>query len=262
MKPLIGITCGTFRDREWCPPIHGHRQTYIDSVVMAGGAPLLFPLVDDETVVRSLYDRLDGILLAGGCDIDPVYYGEEPLPQLGPVDALRDKVEMWLARWAAAEGKPVLGICRGMQVLNVALGGSLYQDIPSQLQPEYIHDGSYACENWTHMVHDLRVEPSSKVAQVFDVTTFPINSLHHQSLKVVAPQLRPVGWAPDGIIELVEGVNGHFLVGVQCHPEALQAEADPRWRRLFKYFVDNCRTNAWITDGVEASPSFSNAHAP
>ncbi|HEY0736455.1 MAG TPA: gamma-glutamyl-gamma-aminobutyrate hydrolase family protein [Herpetosiphonaceae bacterium] len=241
MKPLIGITCGTFRDREWCPPIHGHRQTYIDSVVAAGGAPFLFPLVDDQAVVRALYERLDGVLLAGGCDVDPSYYGEEPMQQLGPVDVLRDRVEMWLARWAAEEGKPVLGICRGMQVLNVALGGSLYQDIPTQLQPQYVHDGSYACEDWTHMVHDIRIEPSSKIAKVFDTSAFPINSLHHQSLKVIAPQLKPVGWAPDGVVELVEGSNGHFMVGVQCHPEALQAEADPRWRRLFKHFVDQCQ---------------------
>ncbi|HEX6290841.1 MAG TPA: gamma-glutamyl-gamma-aminobutyrate hydrolase family protein [Herpetosiphonaceae bacterium] len=241
MKPLIGITCGTFRDREWCPPIHGHRQTYVDSVVTAGGAPFLFPLVDDEATVRALYERLDGILLAGGCDVDPRYYGEEPIPELGPVDALRDRVEIWLARWAADEGKPVLGICRGMQVLNVALGGSLYQDIPTQLEPAFVHDGSYACEDWTHMVHDLRLEPSSQVARIFDTDAFPINSLHHQSLKVVAPQLQPVGWSPDGIVELVEGTNGHFMVGVQCHPEALQAEADPRWRGLFAQFVDSCR---------------------
>ena len=110
------------------------------------------------------------------------------------------------------------------------------------------------------MVHDLRLEPSAKVAQVFEATAFPINSLHHQALKVVAPQLRPVGWSPDGIIELVEAVNGHFLVGVQCHPEALQAEADLRWRKLFKYFVDTCRADAWAAEGLGASEGFSSPH--
>src|SRR5256885_11637967 len=143
MKPYIGVTCGTFRDRDWCPPTHGHRQTYIDAIVTAGGAPFLVPLVDDEDVLRALYDRLDGVLLAGGGDMSPTYYGEEPIPQLGTVDSLRDKVELPLARWAVAEGKPILGICRGVQVINVALGGSLYQDIPAQLESELVHDSSF-----------------------------------------------------------------------------------------------------------------------
>ena len=240
MKPLIGITCGTFRDRDWCPPVHGHRQTYVDSIIAAGGAPFLIPLVEDEAVLRSLYERLDGLLLAGGCDVNPKHYGEEPLPELGVVDEMRDHVELSLARWAAEDGKPVLGICRGIQVLNVALGGSLYQDIPSQLTTELIHDSSFTYENWTHLAHDLRIAPDSQLAQLFGTTSFPVNSLHHQALKDVAPLLRAVGWAPDGVIELVEGRNGHFMVGVQCHPEALQASADPRWRVLFKRFVDSC----------------------
>ncbi len=241
MKPLIGITCGTFRDRDWCPPIHGHRQTYIDAVVSVGGAPFLFPLVDDEDVLRSLYDRLDGVLLAGGNDVSPEHYGEEPHAQLGKVDMLRDWVELLLARWAAEEGKPVLGICRGMQVLNVALGGSLYQDISTQLTTELVHDSSFTCENWAHMAHDLRIEPTSRLGQLFGRDSFPTNSLHHQSLKTLGQGLQAVGWAPDGIVELVEGSDERFMVGVQCHPEALQGEADPRWRVLFEHFVENCR---------------------
>ena len=141
MKPLIGITCGTFRDKPWCPPIHGHRQTYMDSVVTAGGAPMLIPLVDDVEVLRAIYERIDGLLLSGGHDVDPTNYGEAALPELGTVDVLRDRVEMQLARWAVEDGRPVLGICRGMQVLNVALGGSLYHDSKTQLSAEIIHDG-------------------------------------------------------------------------------------------------------------------------
>lgn len=241
MKALIGITCGTFRDRDWCPPIHGHRQTYIDAVVNAGGAPFLFPLVEDENVLRALYDRLDGILLAGGNDVDPEHYGEEPLPQLGKVDGLRDRVEMQLARWATAEGKPVLGICRGMQVLNVALGGSLYQDIGTQLTQEIVHDSSFTCENWEHMVHELHITPESRLGQLFGPDSFPTNSLHHQALKELAPGLQAVGWAPDGVVELIEGNDERFIIGVQCHPEALQGEADPRWRILFEAFIESCR---------------------
>ena len=241
MKALIGITCGTFRDRDWCPPIHGHRQTYIDAVVNAGGAPFLFPLIEDEAVLRALYDRLDGILLAGGNDVDPQHYGEEPIPQLGKVDGLRDRVEMQLARWATAEGKPVLGICRGMQVLNVALGGSLYQDIGTQLTQEIVHDSSFTCENWEHMVHELHITPGSKLGQLFGPDAFPTNSLHHQALKALAPGLQAVGWAPDGVVELIEGNDERFIIGVQCHPEALQGAADPRWRVLFETFIESCR---------------------
>jgi putative glutamine amidotransferase len=237
MKPYIGIPCGTFRDKDWCPPTHGHRQTYVDAVVASGGVPLLLPLVDDETILRAYYERIDGLLLAGGGDVDPHHYGEEPLPQLGMVDPLRDAVELPLARWAMTDGKPILAICRGIQVLNVALGGTLYQDIPAQVESDIVHDSSYTNQNWAHMAHDLRLAPESKLAQIIGTQQFPINSLHHQSLKTIAPGLKAVGWAPDGVVEAIEGLNGHFVFGVQCHPEALQRETDPRWQKLFRQFV-------------------------
>jgi putative glutamine amidotransferase len=242
MKPYIGITCGSFRDRDWSPPMNILRKTYSDAIAVAGGAPFLIPLVEDEEVMRALYDRIDGLLFSGGGDVDPVNYGEEPIPALGPTDPLRDKIELQLARWAIDEGKPVLGICRGVQVLNVAMGGTLYQDIPSQLKTHLVHDSSYTRQDWTYMAHDLKLAPDSKLAQLFGTTAFETNSLHHQSLKQVAPGLRPVGWAPDGVVEAVEGSNGHFLVGIQCHPEALQSAADPRWRALFGRFVESCRS--------------------
>jgi putative glutamine amidotransferase len=239
-RPLIGITCGSLRDRDWSPPFVGLRQTYINAVAAAGGAPILIPLVDDEDALRTLYERVDGLLLSGGGDIAPRYYGEEPHPELGSVDELRDRVELPLTRWAVADGKPVLGICRGIQILNVAMGGSLYQDIPAQLGGGPLHNDSATNQNWAHMAHDIRLDPESRLAELFGTTTLPTNSLHHQSLKALAPGLHPVGWAPDGVVEAVEGDNGHFLIGVQCHPEALQAEADPRWRALFRRFVESC----------------------
>ena len=242
MKPYIGITCGTFRDRDWCPPANILRKTYTDAVVAAGGAPFLIPVVEDEAVLRARYERLDGVLLSGGGDVEPMHYGEHPIDELGTVDPPRDALELPLARWAVADGKPVLGICRGVQVLNVALGGTLYQDIPAQLQSELVHDSSFTRQDWTYMAHELRLAPDSKLAQLFGQTSFPINSLHHQSLRTIAPGLRAVGWAPDGVVEAVEGNNGHFLVGIQCHPEALQSSADVRWRALFARFVESCRT--------------------
>jgi putative glutamine amidotransferase len=241
-RPYIGITCGTFYDRDWCPPSLGHRKTYVDAVIAAGGAPLLIPPTDNLDVLRALYERIDGLLLSGGGDIHPQYYGEPAHPKLGNVDPARDVSEIPLAQWATEDGKPVLGICRGAQVINVALGGSLYQDITEQLESDLEHTLSYSKQDWTYMAHDLKLAPDSHLANMFGTTQFTTNSLHHQSLKNIAPGIHAVGWAPDGVVEAIEGNNGHFLIGVQCHPEALQAEADPRWQILFKRFVESCKS--------------------
>ncbi|NWF79594.1 MAG: gamma-glutamyl-gamma-aminobutyrate hydrolase family protein [Chloroflexi bacterium] len=240
MKPLIGISCGTFHDRDWCPPSFGHRQTYVDAVLRAGGAPMLIPPVQDELILRELFSRLDGLLLAGGGDIEPARYGAEPHENLGTVDPLRDSAELPMARWAVAEGKPVLGICRGIQVLNVALGGTLYQDLPSQVGGNLAHNLSYEREDWTLLAHDLRLAPDSRLRQLLGVERLLVNSLHHQAVREIAPGLRAVAWAADGVIEAVEGVGEGFVLGVQCHPEALQGGADPRWQAVFAAFVQSC----------------------
>lgn len=251
MKPYIGITCATFRDKDWCPPTFGHRQSYVDAIVTAGGIPLLIPLVEAEDVLWALYERLDGLLLAGGGDVVPAYYGEEPHERLGTMDPLRDYVEIPLTRWAAADGKPILGICRGIQVINVALGGTLYQDIEAQISTPLAHELSYDRQDWMYMAHELRLDPDSRLASLLGAPSLLINSLHHQALKDVAPGLRVVGWSPDGVIEAVEGTNGHFVMGVQCHPEALQNEADPRWQAMFAAFVQSCiEFRAGVSHGV------------
>ncbi len=242
MKPYIGIPCATIRDKDWCPPAFGHRQSYIDAVVRVGGIPFLLPLVEQEDVLRALYERTDGLLLAGGGDIVPDYYGETPQAHLESLDPLRDQVEIQLTRWAVAEGKPVLGICRGVQVVNVALGGTLYQDIAAQLETTLTHDSSHALCNWTHLAHTIRLDPASRLADLLGALDLLTNSLHHQALKDIAPGLRAVGWAPDGVVEAVEGGNGQFLLGVQGHPEALEAQTDPRWQAMFQAFVKSCGT--------------------
>ncbi len=247
MKPLIGISCGTFHDHAWCPPSFGHRQTYVDAVLRAGGAPLLLPPVQDEPTLHALYARLDGVLLAGGGDIEPKHYGAMPHEHLGMIDPLRDTAELPLARWAVAEGKPILGICRGIQVINVALGGTLYQDLPSQVASELQHNLSYERQDWTYPAHTIQIAPDSRLAQVMGLVDLPTNSLHHQAVCAVAPGLRAVAWAPDGVIEALEGVSSNFVLGVQGHPEALQGAADPRWQALFRAFVTSCSAFAGTT---------------
>ena len=240
MKPLIGISAGTFTDRSWCPPSFGHRRTYVDAIVRAGGAPVLVPPLEDETTLRLIYDRLDGVLLAAGGDIDPAHYGHPRHEKSGLIDPLRDNAELPVARWAIAEGKPVLGICRGMQIINVALGGTLYQDIPSQVTTELHHNLSFERENWTHMAHAMQIAPDSELAELLGVAEMEINSLHHQALDQLAAGLRPVAWSPDGIIEAIEGTGDPFLIGIQCHPEVLQSQADQRWQAVFAAFVVRC----------------------
>lgn len=241
MTPLIGISCGTFHDRDWCPPSYGHRKTYVDAVLRAGGAPLLIPPLLDATALRAIYDRLDGLLLAGGGDISPNHYDDQPHERLGMIDLPRDMAELRLARWAAADHKPLLGICRGVQLINVALGGSLYQDIPSQLGSTIDHNESYVREDWTFLAHTMTITPDARLARFLGTTDLMINSLHHQAVRRIAPGLRAVAWAPDGVIEALESEDTRFIVGVQCHPEALQAETDPRWQGLFAAFVESCR---------------------
>jgi putative glutamine amidotransferase len=241
MLPLIGITARSVRDEVWCPPLTGTRQGYIDAVVEAGGIPLVLPPTADMSVLRGMFDAIDGLVLTGGVDLAPDLYGELPHPRLGEVQADRDAAELPLARWAAHEGKPVFGICRGIQVLNVALGGTLYQDLQTQWPGTLDHEVSVKHECWDHLDHALRLAPDSRLAELLGTTLLEVNTLHHQAVKDPAPELRVVGHASDGVVEAVEGMNGAFLIGVQCHPETLWQEADPRWRNVFGALVEAAR---------------------
>ncbi len=237
MKPLIGIPSRTILDPA-AGPRYGVLATYTRGVDLAGGAPILIPLGLSEETLSSLYARLDGLLLAGGVDIHPKEFGEEVLPACGDIDTLRDETELRLTRWALAEGKPVFGICRGIQLLNVAAGGSLYQDIYTQGVTHTRHDFPLSRSN--ALAHVVELEPGSQVAQALGATRLEVNSLHHQALKQVAAGLRVTGRAPDGVVEAVEGTNGRFAVGVQFHPEWLLDE-DARMVGLFKIFVESAK---------------------
>ncbi len=236
-KPLIGIPGRTITDAHR-DVRYGMLATYTRAVDLAGGAPVVIPLQLSEETLCAIYAQLDGLLLAGGVDIHPKEFGEEVLPACGDIDPARDDTELRLTRWALAEGKPVFGICRGIQLLNVAAGGSLYQDISSQLATDVKHD--YRIPEAQVFAHSVELEPGSVVARALGVTRLEVNSLHHQALKEIAPGLRVTGRAPDGMIEAVEGTNWHFVMGVQFHPEWLLDE-DARMVKLFETFVVSAR---------------------
>jgi putative glutamine amidotransferase len=239
-SPTIGITCSTFqRDQGQRPPNTGQNQSYVDAVIRAGAAPLLIPNVTDRTLLRTLYDLLDGLLLSGGGDIDPSYYGESRHEACGIPYPERDETELALIQWAIEEGKPLLAICRGIQVLNVALGGTLYQDLQAQAPEAERHNWSPGYPR-DYIAHSVSIGPQTRLSRIVGADPLPVNSFHHQAIKDVAPGLTVTARAPDQIIEAVEANGNTFVVGVQWHPEGLARE-DARAQRLFDALVTACQ---------------------
>jgi putative glutamine amidotransferase len=240
MRPYIGVVCAVV-DGGWYGPTTGNYISYPRAVEAAGGIPQLIHLTGDAEVLRALYERVDGLLLPGGDDIDPARYGETPHPLLGQTSRLHDEVDLTLFAWARADKKPVLGICRGLQLVNVALGGTLYQDITAQKAGALPHREGDIRRDWHYLAHSITLDEHSWLAQTLDVGSIPVNSLHHQGIKSQAPGLRATAHAPDGLVEAVE-TDDKLVVAVQCHPEELWEKADRRWLRLFEGFVARCRT--------------------
>lgn len=229
-RPLIGISCSHPNDYSTA------RMTYTESVIQAGGTPMLIPITTDGTVLADIISRLDAIILIGGADIHPSYYNEEPIEQLGEVDSLRDVYDIALIRLAAQRNVPMLGICRGEQLINVAFGGTLYQDIPTQYPDTTVrHNQKEPSSVPTHTVHLLQ---GSAIAQITGQTELFTNTHHHQAVKQAAPGFRITAWATDSIPEAIENINGKPIWGVQFHPEALTVAGDSISARFFHFLVD------------------------
>lgn len=234
-RPAIAVTAwADGSSAGWAPRIAISRS-YIDAVEAAGGAPFALPPLD-TAALRALFDAADGVLLTGGGDVAPQRYGEQPMPECGAPDLERDAAELQLAQWAVEENKPLLAICRGHQVLNVALGGTLYQDIPSQLDTPLNHRGSTERGVRGLPVHVLSVAQGSRLADAVGAGDHPANSHHHQAVKELAPELAATGWSEDGVIEALEARSASWVVGLQCHPEEMWR--DHGWARaVFEAFV-------------------------
>ncbi len=234
LRPRIGISSNR-KDGFSCVA-----DAYVKSVVMAGGAPVLIPVITDIDALTSIVASLDGLLMSGGGDLNPLYVGEEPVPQLQDVDTFRDVFDLTLLRLAINRQLPIMGICRGHQIINVAFGGSVYQDIYSGHEGGAIkHSQAMPREQASHSVR-ITGGTSRLFEALGKVSEIRINSMHHQAVKTVAPEFRETAVAPDGINEAMEHIE-KSIFSVQWHPEAMAADGDERMLGLFKCHVEAAR---------------------
>ena len=243
MKPRIGLTTTpeSVDDR----PVEQVNRAYVDAVVRAGGIPFVLPALDPADAELALL-AVDGLLLTGGGDVDPARYGATPVPEVYGVDPGRDAFEVALVVAAAAAGMPVLAICRGIQILNVALGGTLHQHVPAVTGRNHsLKDRAY------ELVHDVGIAADSILAAVARTPDIAVNSLHHQAVDQVGAGLRVVAWADDGIIEGIESDGVGRFLGVQWHPELLAGHEVHE--RLFRWLV----TEAGLPAPAATTPSTS-----
>lgn len=240
-KPVIGITCGEIRNEmeTWSPMAFGQSRTFVDSILQAGGLPILLPLTSANEVLEQLSSMLDGLLLSGGNDLDPKLYNQKPLAVTSDYSALRDETETTLLRSALAAGKPILGICRGMQLLNVHFGGNLHQALNNDVPGNLDHDASTKRKTLVDTTHTLRLEPTSHLARILGSADIGANAHHHQAIDTLGANVQAVAWASDGVIEGIELPDYEYVLGVQTHPESL-TEVEPRWQQLFSSFVQVC----------------------
>jgi putative glutamine amidotransferase len=239
MKPLIGITCSRQIGAGWGAYDPGHFMDfnfdeYGRAVLKSGGAPILIPVAQDKGSISSILGHLDGLLLSGGPDVNPRFFKEEPLKGLGPVDEGLDLMELEVTKEALDLDLPVFAICRGIQVLNVALGGTLVQDISRQVENALNHV-QQAGKNVN--THTISLEPGSILSSILKRLKLLVNGRHHQAIKDLSSELVVTAKAPDGIIEGVEFPAKRFVLGVQWHPEGTFS-TDINSRKLFKAFIE------------------------
>lgn len=232
-KPMIGLVALYDEDKEsyWMLP------GYMNGLLEAGAVPVMMPLTEEEDTIRQLVGELDGILLTGGHDVDPGVYGEEPGASCGRPCRERDAMERILLEQAIKAGKPVLGICRGIQFLNAHLGGTLYQDLPTQKPSGVEH---HMEPPYDVPVHEVRIEKNTPLYEILETEILAVNSYHHQAIKTLAPSLTAMAYAPDGLVEAAYMREQPFVMAVQWHPE-FSYKVDENSRRLLTAFVAACR---------------------
>ncbi|MCQ2118358.1 MAG: gamma-glutamyl-gamma-aminobutyrate hydrolase family protein [Bacteroidales bacterium] len=228
-KPIIGISCG----------YNGSTNvgnTYIDAVINGGGIPVLLPVTDVEYVIAAAVAAVDGVVLTGGEDFDPQIYGEEELPECGGINGYRDTCDLLIAKYALKYKKPVLGICRGLQLMNIATGGTLYQDLPSQ---KGVHHRQEVAS--TIPTHGIKVEKNSILYDLMGSEDLQVNTFHHQAVKDLGKDLRIIAMSTDGVVEGFQSTGRKpKVLCVQFHPECLSVENNS-WYALFKWLAKEAR---------------------
>lgn len=231
-KPVIGITARVEEDQTYSlDPVYGR------AILQAGGLPLIVPIVDEDDIPL-LCERLDGLIVTGGGDINPTLYGEEPHVMLGAVYPGSDEYEEELILNFLKLDKPFIGMCRGMQMFNVALGGTVYQDLESQFEGTLYQHKQMAMR--THRTHSVQLEEDSLLYKIMQEKKFNVNSFHHQGVKDVAEKLQVSARAADGLVEALESPNHQFAMGIQWHPEEFALQGDEASCNIFAHFVKEC----------------------
>lgn len=232
-KPLIGVSLG------YNPTKNSVNNTYINSILMNGGVPYLIPVTDNVEVLRQIVAQLDGIVFTGGEDFEPAYFGEENHEKLGEVNVTRDTYDLTLFKLATDRNIPTLGICRGLQLINVAMGGTLYQDLPAEKPSDINHRQE---EAGTVPTHSVSVVDGSMMHQILGEKEIQVNTFHHQAIEKLAPGLKIVGWSNDSVPELIEAYPHRQILGTQFHPEIFTAAGDALMGKLFKFLVNKADT--------------------
>lgn len=232
-KPLIGISLG-YSDKK-----NSVNNTYINSILKNGGVPYLIPVTDDVEVLRQIVAQLDGIVFTGGEDFAPAYYGKEEHEKLGEVNVTRDTYDLTLLKLATDRNIPTLGICRGLQLINIGMGGTLYQDLPAEKPSDINHRQE---EEGTVPSHSVSVVEGSVMHNIFGKQEIQVNTFHHQAIDKLAPGLKIVGWSNDSVPELIEAYPHRQILGTQFHPEIFTAAGDALMGKLFKFLVNKADT--------------------
>lgn len=216
LKPIIGIT--TYEEE--VKGYHTLNTNYINAVFNAGGIPITIPIIHDEEDYDYYLNIIDGIIFSGGIDVSPLSYGENPINEVKNISSIRDKYELGLLKRAYEKKLPILGICRGCQLINVSLGGTLYQDINVQVPNALGHcPGPQLLEE---LYHAINIKEGTRLHSIFDKKRIYVNSFHHQAINKLGENIKIAAISDDGIVEAIESTDDRFLIGVQFHPEALQ----------------------------------------
>lgn len=234
MKPLIGISPSMEVDQSY----YMTTSDNVKAIELAGGMPVLLPFLINEKDIEELVHRIDGLYLTGGYDIDPTLFGEEPHPKLGTIIPARDKFEIAMVHKMRELKKPILGVCRGCQIMNIAVGGDMYQDIYSQIDDQLLQHSQKAPKE--HGSHYVNVREDSLLNQLTGKTKLTVNSRHHQANRYIPEGFQVSGKATDGIIEAIEGTDDLFFLGLQWHPENMAITGMDESKKIYQGFIKAC----------------------